>query len=127
VGHIDAGLLLLVGAGEGDSAGHAQWLAEKCAQLRIFEDEAGRLNRSLLDTGGGALVVSQFTLYADWRRGRRPSFSTALDPTRALPLVEEFVSTLQSLGVPVQTGRFGERMQVELTNEGPVTLMLEYP
>lgn len=127
VGEIDAGLLLLVGAGEGDSESHARWLADKCAQLRIFDDEQGRFDRSLLDTGGSALVVSQFTLYGDCRKGRRPSFSDALAPGLALPLVECFVEALRALGVHVETGVFGAAMNVELTNNGPVTLWLEHP
>lgn len=127
VGQIDSGLLLLVGAGEGDSESHAFRLAEKCAQLRIFDDEQGRFDRSLLDTGGSALVVSQFTLYGDCRKGRRPSFSEALDPERAEPLVESFVAALRALGVRVETGVFGASMKVELSNEGPVTLILEHP
>lgn len=126
-GEIGPGLLLLVGAGEGDSADAAERLAEKCAHLRIFEDEEGRFNRSLLDTGGSALVVSQFTLYGDCRKGRRPSFSGALAPEEAEPLVERFARRLQDCGVGVATGRFGAKMKVELTNEGPVTLVLEYP
>lgn len=127
VGEIDAGLLLLVGAGEGDSESHARWLAEKCAQLRIFDDQQGRFDRSLLDTGGSALVVSQFTLYGDCRKGRRPSFSGALDPALAEPLVHHFVTSLRAQGVRVETGVFGAAMKVELTNDGPVTLLLEQP
>jgi len=126
-GEIGPGLLLLVGAGVGDSADDAKWLAEKCAHLRIFEDDEGRFNRSLLDTGGSALVVSQFTLYGDCRKGRRPSFSGALAPEEAEELVELFVRGLQHCGVRVAKGRFGAKMQVELTNQGPVTLILEYP
>jgi len=127
VGEIGRGLLLLVGAGEGDSESHARWLAEKCAQLRIFDDERGRFDRSLLDTGGSALVVSQFTLYGDCRKGRRPSFSGALDPDAARPLLETFAAALRALGVHVETGCFGAAMNVELTNDGPVTLLLEHP
>lgn len=127
VGEINKGLLLLVGAGEGDSESHARWLAEKCAQLRIFNDDEGRFDRSLLDTGGSALVVSQFTLYGDCRKGRRPSFSTALEPGLAEPLIAHFVSALRGLGVHVETGVFGAAMKVELTNDGPVTMLLEYP
>lgn len=127
VGEIGQGLLLLVGAGEGDSEGHARWLAEKCAQLRIFDDENGRFDRSLLDMGGSALVVSQFTLYGDCRKGRRPSFSDALEPTAASGLIQQFSESLRSFGVHVETGQFGAAMQVDLTNDGPVTLLLEYP
>ncbi len=126
-GEIGPGLLLLVGAGVGDSADAAKWLAEKCAHLRIFEDDEGRFNRSLLDTGGSALVVSQFTLYGDCRKGRRPSFSGALAPEEAEELVEHFARSLQHCGVRVAKGRFGAKMQVELTNQGPVTLLLEHP
>jgi D-tyrosyl-tRNA(Tyr) deacylase len=127
VGKIDRGLLLLVGAGVGDSDSHARWLAEKCAQLRIFDDERGRFDRSLLDIGGSALVVSQFTLYGDCRKGRRPSFTAAMDPDAARPLVDVFVESLRGLGVHVETGRFGAAMAVELTNDGPVTVWLEHP
>lgn len=127
VGEIGRGLLLLVGAGEGDSESHACWLAEKCAQLRVFDDESGRFDRSLLDVGGSALVVSQFTLYGDCRKGRRPSFSGALEPEAASKLIDQFSASLKALGVHVETGRFGAAMQVDLTNDGPVTLWLEYP
>lgn len=127
VGEIDRGLLLLVGAGEGDSESHVRWLAEKCAQLRIFNDERGRFDRSLLDIGGSALVVSQFTLFGDCRKGRRPSFTGALDPEGAEPLIERFADCLRELGVKVEAGQFGASMQVDLTNDGPVTLLLEYP
>jgi len=126
VGEIDRGLLLLVGAGVGDSESHARWLAEKCAQLRIFNDERGRFDRSLLDIGGSALVVSQFTLYGDCRKGRRPSFTDALDPAAAEPLIERFSECLRALGVKVETGEFGAAMEVHLTNDGPVTLILEH-
>lgn len=127
VGEIDQGLLLLIGAGEGDSESQAQWLAEKCAQLRIFDDEQGRFDRSLVDVGGSALVVSQFTLYGDCRKGRRPSFSDALGPEAAEPLVGLFVERLRAQGVRVETGVFGAKMKVELINDGPVTLLLEHP
>lgn len=127
VGEIDQGLLLLIGAGVGDSESQAQWLAEKCAQLRIFEDEQGRFDRSLVDVGGSALVVSQFTLYGDCRKGRRPSFSDALGPEAAEPLVDLFVESLRAQGVRVETGVFGAKMKVELINDGPVTLLLEHP
>jgi D-tyrosyl-tRNA(Tyr) deacylase len=127
VGEIDQGLLLLIGAGVGDSESQAQWLAEKCAQLRIFEDEQGRFDRSLVDVGGSALVVSQFTLYGDCRKGRRPSFSDALGPEAAEPLVDLLVESLRAQGVRVETGVFGAKMKVELINDGPVTLLLEHP
>ena len=127
VGEIDRGVLLLVGAGVGDSESHARWLAEKCAQLRMFNDERGRFDRSLLDIGGSALVVSQFTLFGDCRKGRRPSFTGALDPEQAEPLIHRFADFLRELGVKVETGQFGASMQVDLTNDGPVTLLLEHP
>jgi D-tyrosyl-tRNA(Tyr) deacylase len=127
VGSIGPGLLLLVGAGEGDSADAARWLADKCAHLRIFEDDDRRMNRSLVDIGGAALVVSQFTLYGDCRKGRRPSFTGALAPEAARALVELFASCLRAEGIHVETGEFGAKMEVELINQGPVTLLLEYP
>jgi D-tyrosyl-tRNA(Tyr) deacylase len=127
IGAVDSGLLLLVGAGVGDSAATAQWLADKCAHLRIFEDEEGRMNRSLLDIQGEALVVSQFTLYGDCRKGRRPSFTGALEPEAARILVERFADALRHAGVRVATGEFGAKMEVDLVNTGPVTMLLEYP
>jgi len=127
LGEIGPGLMLLVGAGEGDTAAEVRWLAEKCANLRIFEDDDRKMNRSLIDTGGSALVVSQFTLYGDCRKGRRPGFSHALDPEKAEPLVELFAECLRAEGITVATGEFGAKMEVELTNQGPVTLILEYP
>ena len=125
VGEIGPGLLLLVGAGEGDSAAEARWLAEKCAHLRIFEDATGRMNRSLSETGGQALVVSQFTLFGDCRKGRRPSFTKALEPELARQLMGLFVDCLKACGIKVATGEFGADMAVELVNDGPVTLILE--
>jgi D-tyrosyl-tRNA(Tyr) deacylase len=127
VGAVGEGLLLLVGAGEGDSAQAAQWLADRCAHLRIFEDEDRRMNRSLVDIQGEALVVSQFTLYGDCRKGRRPSFSEALKPEAARALVDLFAESLRTAGVKVATGEFGARMEVELVNSGPVTMLLQYP
>lgn len=127
VGEIGPGLLLLVGAGEGDSDAEVRWMADKCAHLRIFEDDEGRFNLSLLDTGGSALVVSQFTLYGDCRKGRRPSFSGALDPEAAEVLVDAFAVALEGLGVDVSTGTFGAKMDVSLVNHGPVTLVIENP
>jgi D-tyrosyl-tRNA(Tyr) deacylase len=127
VGAIGPGLLILVGAGEGDSADAARWLADKCAHLRIFEDEDRRMNRSVVDIGGEALVVSQFTLYGDCRKGRRPSFTGALEPEAARALVELFAASLTAAGLRVETGTFGARMEVELVNQGPVTMLLEYP
>ncbi|WP_448539354.1 D-aminoacyl-tRNA deacylase [Roseiflexus sp.] len=125
VGAIGQGLLILLGIGVGDSEAEARLLAEKTANLRIFADEEGRFNRSLLDIGGEALVVSQFTLYADTRRGRRPSFSDAAPPEIAAPLVDIFADELRRLGVAVSTGRFGAMMQVALVNDGPVTILLD--
>ncbi len=125
VGEIGAGLLVLLGVGQGDTAEEARMLAEKTAALRIFSDDEGRFNRSLLDVGGGALVVSQFTLYADTRRGRRPSFTDAAPPELAAPLVEDFAAALRALGLTVATGVFGASMRVALVNEGPVTIILD--
>jgi D-tyrosyl-tRNA(Tyr) deacylase len=125
VGEIGSGLLVLLGVAEGDSDTEARLLADKTARMRIFADEAGRFQHSLLDVGGAALVVSQFTLYADLRRGRRPSFSAAAAPELAAPLVEHYAAALRELGVPVETGEFGAMMQVSLTNDGPVTILLE--
>ena len=126
-GAIAAGVLLLLGVEDGDDAAAAERLAGKVARLRVFPDEAGRFDRSLLDTGGAALVVSQFTLLADTAKGNRPSFTAAARPEEAEPLVEAFAAALRSLGVPVETGVFGARMEVELVNDGPVTIVLESP
>jgi D-tyrosyl-tRNA(Tyr) deacylase len=127
IGELDPtpGLVILVGVGPSDGEAQARLLADKIAGLRIFADDAGKINRSLLEVGGGALVVSQFTLYADIRRGRRPGFTTAAPPDVAAPLVEHFADYLRAHGVPVQGGRFGAEMAVELTNDGPFTLMLD--
>ena len=125
VGTIERGLLVLLGVAPTDTAAEARWLAEKTAGLRIFNDEAGKMNLSVADAGGGVLVVSQFTLYGDCRKGRRPSFLDAAPPDVAVPLYEEFVNALRALGLPVATGRFGAMMQVELVNDGPVTLLLD--
>ena len=119
------GLVILVGIGPQDTPSTAELLADKIAVLRIFADEQGKINRSLLDIAGGGLVVSQFTLYADLRRGRRPSFTTAAPPEVAEPLVERVMEALRVRGVPVQGGRFGAEMQVELVNDGPFTLVLD--
>jgi D-aminoacyl-tRNA deacylase len=119
------GLVVLLGVGPNDGEAETRLLADKVAGLRIFADEAGKINRSLLDVGGGALVVSQFTLYADMRRGRRPGFTTAAPPAVAEPLVERFAEELRARGVAVQCGRFGAEMQVELVNDGPFTLVLD--
>jgi D-tyrosyl-tRNA(Tyr) deacylase len=124
-GEIGPGMLLFVGVGRADDEASCRRMAAKVARLRIFDDEAGKMNLSLLDTHGQALVVSQFTLYADTSRGLRPSFANAAGPTRAKELYERFISELSYLGVPTRTGRFGAHMAVELVNEGPVTLILE--
>lgn len=125
ISSIGKGLLILLGIGHGDGEEQAQFLAEKVANLRIFEDEQGKTNLSVLDVKGEAIVVSQFTLYADTRKGRRPSFIDAALPDVAAPLVERFVGLLQSQGVPTQTGQFGAHMHVEIHNDGPVTIWLE--
>ena len=124
-GSIGPGLLALVGVAAGDGAAEAERLAGRVARLRVFEGEDGKFARSLLDTGGAALVVSQFTLLADTARGNRPSFSAAARPEEAEPVYERFCAALRELGVPVETGVFGARMEVELVNDGPVTILLE--
>ena len=125
VAEIGAGAVILLGVGRDDSAAEARWLAEKAAGLRIFEDDERKMNRSLLEAGGEALVVSQFTLYADSRKGRRPSFLEAADPGQAEPLVRAFAEALRQAGVPVRLGEFGAHMLVEIENDGPVTILLE--
>ena len=125
ISRIGKGLLILLGVGHGDSEEQAAFLAEKTANLRIFEDEQGKSNLSVLDIGGEAIVVSQFTLYADARKGRRPSFTNAALPEVAEPLVERFVELLRAQGVPTQTGKFRAHMEVEIHNSGPVTVWLE--
>jgi D-tyrosyl-tRNA(Tyr) deacylase len=125
ISRIGKGLLILLGVGHGDGEPQAQFLAEKVANLRIFEDRDGKTNLSVLDVKGEAIVVSQFTLYADSRKGRRPSFIDAALPEIAAPLVERFAELLRAHGVPTQTGRFGAHMQVEIHNDGPVTIWLE--
>src|SRR5512141_2024171 len=125
ISSIGKGLLILLGVGHGDGEEQAKLLAEKTANLRIFEDEQGKTNLSILDVKGEAIVVSQFTLYADTRKGRRPSFIDAALPDVAEPLVNRFVELLRSHGVPTQTGKFGAHMQVEIHNDGPVTIWLE--
>jgi len=126
VGAIGPGYVILLGVREGDTEEQARWLANKVANLRVFADEADRFNRSLLDIEGAALVVSQFTLYGDARRGRRPSFSHAAPPSEAAPLVDRFCELLGEAGVTkVETGRFGAMMQVEIHNDGPVTIILD--
>ncbi len=125
VGCIDGGMLALVGVGHGDGPDEVCWLAEKLCGLRIFEDDAGKMNRSLLDVGGSALIVSQFTLLADCQKGRRPAFTDAALPDHARAIYESFVSEVRQRGVPVQTGVFAASMQVALVNDGPVTIMLQ--
>ena len=124
-GGIGPGLCVLLGVARGDGEEEAARLAGKIARLRIFPDDAGRFDRSVLDVGGGALVVSQFTLIADTAKGNRPSFADAAPPHEAEPLYERFCSELRERGVPVETGVFGAKMEVELVNDGPVTLVLE--
>lgn len=124
-GEIGPGLLVLVGVTHDDTEAEADWLAAKVAALRVFADDQGKMNRSLTDTGGGALVVSQFTLYGDARKGRRPSYVAAAPPERAAPLVEAVASSLAGDGVPVATGRFGADMRVESSGDGPVTILLD--
>jgi len=125
IGAIGPGLLLLVGIGPDDTEANAVALADKVAHLRIFEDAAGKMNLALLDTGGAALVVSQFTLYADVSHGRRPSFIGAAPPALAAPLVDRFATALRDLGITVASGQFGAHMRVALVNDGPVTISLE--
>jgi len=126
VGSIDQGLLILVGFTTGDDVGTLEWMAEKILGLRVFGDADGRMNLDLREVQGGLLVVSQFTLYGDTARGRRPSFVKAAPPLEAIPLYERFVTLLTAAAPgPVQTGRFGASMQVDLVNDGPVTLVLE--
>jgi D-tyrosyl-tRNA(Tyr) deacylase len=124
-GEIGAGILLLVGFTEGDDEETLRWMADKVVGLRIFSDDEGKMNRSLEEAGGAVLVVSQFTLYGDARKGRRPSFIEAARPETAIPLYERFVALLRASGRPVETGEFGAMMEVELINDGPVTLILE--
>jgi len=125
IAEIGPGVVLLVGISPSDGEEQARYLAAKIANLRIFEDQAGKINRSLLDVGGEAMVVSQFTLYADTRKGRRPSFTDAAAPQIAQPLVEQFVTLLVEQGIPTQTGEFGAHMLVEIANDGPVTIYLD--
>jgi len=125
-GAIDEGLCVLVGAGDEDRDGDLAYLVDKCVNLRIFEDDAGKMNRSVLDVGGGVLAVSQFTLYGDARKGRRPSFVHAMEPVAAEAMYDRFVEALRAAGVArVETGRFRADMNVELTNAGPVTILLD--
>jgi D-tyrosyl-tRNA(Tyr) deacylase len=125
VGEIGRGLLVLLGVTATDTPEQARWLADKVVGLRIFGDDAGKMNRDVTEVGGGVLVVSQFTLYGDCRKGRRPSFIEAAPPEIAIPLYEAFIAAVQAQGVPTATGRFGKMMQVELVNDGPVTLIVD--
>lgn len=125
VGRIGAGLLVLVGVGQGDAETDADYLAEKIANLRIFADAAGQMNRSVIEVSGAVLVVSQFTLYGDSRRGRRPGYSDAAAPEEANRLYEYFVGRVRATGLPVETGAFRAMMEVALVNQGPVTLLLD--
>ena len=125
IADIGLGLIILLGVGPQDGGEQVDYLVNKIAHLRIFEDHQGKINRSILDVGGAAIVVSQFTLYADTRKGRRPSFTDAAPPEVASPLVDLFAEKLSALGVPTQTGQFGAHMQVEIHNDGPVTIWME--
>lgn len=125
IAEIGLGLVLLLGVGPEDGEEQIDFLVNKIAHLRIFEDDQGKINRSLMDVGGAAIVVSQFTLYADTRKGRRPSFTDAAPPEIASPLVDHFAEKLAALGVPTQKGEFGAHMQVEIHNDGPVTIWME--
>ena len=124
-GEIGPGLVILLGVTGSDTLEDVRYLSAKCVELRIFEDEAGKMNRSLLDVGGAALIVSQFTLYGDASHGRRPSFTRAARPELAEPLYEAFIEAVRARGVPVGTGRFGAEMQVASVNDGPVTILFE--
>jgi D-tyrosyl-tRNA(Tyr) deacylase len=124
-GRIEEGLLVLLGVAQEDTASDADYLAEKIAGLRIFEDEKGKMNRSVVDIGGAILAVSQFTLFGDVRKGKRPSFDAAGRPERARELYEYFVAQIRGLGLRCETGRFQETMEVELVNQGPVTILLD--
>lgn len=126
VAEIGGGLMILLGVGPGDGESQARLMADKIARLRIFEDKQGKLNLSVKDVGGAAIVVSQFTLYADVRKGRRPSFTDAAPPALASPLVDRVAALLVEQGVPTQTGEFGAHMVVDITNDGPVTILLEF-
>ncbi len=125
VGRIDRGLLVLLGVAPEDTIDHVRWLADKIVGLRIFRDDEGKMNRDVKEVGGSVLVVSQFTLYGDCQKGRRPSFIGAARPEQAIPMYEKFLDAVRALGVPVAAGEFGADMSVELVNEGPVTLIVE--
>ena len=124
-GEIGQGLLVLLGVGHEDSVASAEYLADKIVGLRIFEDDAGKMNRSVAEAGGAVLAVSQFTLYGDVRKGKRPSFDDAARPERARELYEHFVAHVRASGLRCETGRFQEMMEVELVNDGPVTILLD--
>jgi D-tyrosyl-tRNA(Tyr) deacylase len=125
IGEIGHGLMVLLGVSHADTLEQAKWLADKVAGLRIFNDADGKMNRDLSDVDGSMLIVSQFTLHGDCRKGKRPSFVDAAPPQVAVPLYEAFINAVRALGVPVATGRFGADMQVELVNDGPVTLIVD--
>lgn len=125
VGSIDKGLLVLLGVGQDDDEKDLDYLCDKIANLRIFEDENGKMNKSLLDINGELLIVSQFTLYGDVRKGRRPNFMNAAEPKKAEVMYLELVERIRKLGIKVETGKFGEHMDVELINDGPVTILLD--
>jgi D-tyrosyl-tRNA(Tyr) deacylase len=125
VGDIGAGLVVLLGIAHADTPAQAQWLAEKVAGLRIFNDAEGKMNRDLDEVGGAMLIVSQFTLYGDCRKGKRPSFIDAAPPSIAIPLYQTFINSVKALGIRVAEGRFGADMKVELVNDGPVTLIVD--
>ncbi len=125
VGQIARGLLVLLGIGHEDTPDQAHWLADKIAGLRIFEDEHGKMNRDVLEAGGAILVVSQFTLYGDCRKGKRPNFVAAAPPGVAMPLYQSFIDAVRAHGIATETGRFGAMMDVELVNDGPVTLIVD--
>ncbi len=125
VGEIGPGVVILLGIRQGDTENDVEYLAQKCVNLRMFADENGNLNRSLLETGGEALIISQFTLYGDTRKGRRPSFTQAARPEESEPLYDKFVEAVRRHGVRVATGRFGAMMLVKIHNDGPVTLLVE--
>ena len=125
VGAVDSGLVAFIGAGQGDTDKDAVYVAKKVAGLRVFEDERGKMSRGVSDVAGGVLAVSQFTLFGDVRKGRRPSFDDALEPGEALRLFNLVVSTIEAQGVPVQTGQFGAMMRVLVDNDGPVTILVD--
>lgn len=122
---IEEGLAVLIGITQSDTAAQADYLARKCTELRVFEDDQGKMNRSLIDIGAEMLIVSQFTLYADCRKGCRPSFTSAAPPIQAIPLYERFIESIKSRGIPVQTGSFGADMKLVLLNDGPVTIIMD--